>query len=158
MGLQGQFRDQDRATAQWHFIEYLPSGQRNRICRRGARRGIASQRKSNSKRSGSVKAITTNGSRAAGRPSFVISSIADGESQRPAGQYAVDQASGRGEREAALETVAQLPGSRPVTLGTDKAYDTAAFVRRPWSFPKITHPRAIKAEKLASTSDFSAPC
>jgi hypothetical protein len=85
-----ELRGQDRATAQWHFIEYLPSGQRNRICRRGARRGIASQRKSNSMRSGSVKPITTNGSRAAGRPSFVISSIADGESQRPAGQCAVD--------------------------------------------------------------------
>jgi hypothetical protein len=67
------------------------------------------------------------------------------------------QASGRAEREAALETVAQLPGWRPVTLGGDKAYNPAAFVRRPWSVPKITHPGAMKAEKFATTSDFSAP-
>ena len=39
------------------------------------------------------------------------------------------QATGRAEREAALAMVEKLPGWRPLTLGADKAYDTAAFVR-----------------------------
>jgi transposase len=39
------------------------------------------------------------------------------------------QASGHAERQSALAMVAKLPGWRPVTLGADKAYDTAAFVR-----------------------------
>jgi IS5 family transposase len=39
------------------------------------------------------------------------------------------QASGHAERESALAMVARLPGWRPVTLGADKAYDPAAFVR-----------------------------
>ena len=39
------------------------------------------------------------------------------------------QAAGYAERESALAMVAKLPGWRPVTLGADKAYDTAAFVR-----------------------------
>ena len=39
------------------------------------------------------------------------------------------QASGHAERESALAMVAKLPGWRPLTLGADKAYDTAALVR-----------------------------
>src|SRR5262249_7085244 len=39
------------------------------------------------------------------------------------------QASGQAERESALAMVAKLPGWRPLTLGADKAYDTAALVR-----------------------------
>ena len=37
-------------------------------------------------------------------------------------------ATGTAEREAALEMVAQRPGTRRITLGADKAYDVAAFV------------------------------
>jgi transposase len=40
----------------------------------------------------------------------------------------VRPATGTAEREAALEMVASLPGDQPVTVGTDKAYDTQEFV------------------------------
>lgn len=40
----------------------------------------------------------------------------------------VSLASGRGEREAALEMLGELGGRRRRTLATDKAYDTADFV------------------------------
>jgi transposase len=38
------------------------------------------------------------------------------------------RATGTAEREAALEMVADRPGNHRITLGTDKAYDVAAFV------------------------------
>ena len=41
---------------------------------------------------------------------------------------AVTQATGRAEREAALEMLDRLPGRRRATVGADKNYDTAAFV------------------------------
>src|SRR6202040_1758346 len=37
-------------------------------------------------------------------------------------------ATGPGEREAALEMVADPPGNQQITLGADKAYDVAEFV------------------------------
>lgn len=41
----------------------------------------------------------------------------------------VTQATGRAEREAALELLdEELPGSRPITLGADRGYDTRGFV------------------------------
>jgi transposase len=40
------------------------------------------------------------------------------------------QATSKSEREAALKMMAQLPGSRRLTLGADKAYDVRAFVGR----------------------------
>jgi len=40
----------------------------------------------------------------------------------------VTQATGRAEREAALEMVGGMPGSQPVTLGADRGYDVAEFV------------------------------
>jgi transposase len=40
----------------------------------------------------------------------------------------VTQATGRAEREAALEMMAEVPGTRRVTLGADKSYDTKDFV------------------------------
>ena len=42
----------------------------------------------------------------------------------------VTQATGTCEREAALEMIAQIPGSNPVTVGADKAYDTKDFVKK----------------------------
>jgi transposase len=38
------------------------------------------------------------------------------------------QATGTAEREAAVEMVAEIPGTHPVTVGSDKAYDTQDFV------------------------------
>ena len=38
------------------------------------------------------------------------------------------QATGRAEREAALDMVVDIPGSKHTTLGADKAYDVAEFV------------------------------
>ena len=38
------------------------------------------------------------------------------------------EASGRAERDAALRMLEQIPGSQPVTVGGDKAFDTAEFV------------------------------
>jgi len=40
----------------------------------------------------------------------------------------VTQATGRAEREAALEMVEDIPGDQPVTLGGDRGYDVAEFV------------------------------
>jgi transposase len=40
----------------------------------------------------------------------------------------VTQATGRAEREAALEMMEDIPGSQPVTLGGDRGYDVAGFV------------------------------
>jgi len=40
----------------------------------------------------------------------------------------VTQATGRAEREAALEMVEEIPGEQPVTLGGDRGYDVAEFV------------------------------
>ena len=51
------------------------------------------------------------------------------------------QASGTGEREAAIAMVEDLPGSQRVTLAADKAYDTADFVaemRRLGVTPHVT--------------------
>jgi transposase len=42
----------------------------------------------------------------------------------------VTQATGTAEREAALGILAQVPGARRITVGADKNYDTADFVRR----------------------------
>jgi hypothetical protein len=73
-----EFRDQDRATV-LGISSNMPSGEGIGSVAR-CPQGNASQQKSMSMRSGSVKAITRNGSRSAGRPSFVISSIAgDGD-------------------------------------------------------------------------------
>jgi transposase len=38
------------------------------------------------------------------------------------------QANGTAERDAALVMIEKIPGDQPVTIGTDKAYDTKAFV------------------------------
>ncbi len=43
---------------------------------------------------------------------------------------AVTQATGTAEREAALDLLERVPGSRRVTIGGDKNYDTADFVTR----------------------------
>ena len=43
---------------------------------------------------------------------------------------AVTQATGTAERDAALDLLGQVPGSRRVTIGGDKNYDTADFVTR----------------------------
>jgi transposase len=40
----------------------------------------------------------------------------------------VSHATGKAEREKAVEMVAKLPGSFPITVGADKAYDSRAFV------------------------------
>ena len=40
----------------------------------------------------------------------------------------VTQATGRAEREAALEMVEEIPGNHPATLGGDRGYDVAEFV------------------------------
>ena len=51
------------------------------------------------------------------------------------------QASGTGEREAAIAMVEDLPGSQRITLAADKAYDTADFVaemRRLGVTPHVT--------------------
>src|SRR5208282_5036597 len=37
-------------------------------------------------------------------------------------------ASGKAEREAALEMIDAIPGSKPITLGADKAYDTREMI------------------------------
>lgn len=42
---------------------------------------------------------------------------------------AMTQATGTAEREAALDMLAQVPGSRRITVGGDKNYDTKDFVR-----------------------------
>jgi IS5 family transposase len=51
------------------------------------------------------------------------------------------QATGTGEREAAIAMVEDLPGSQRITLAADKAYDTADFVtemRRLGVTPHVT--------------------
>jgi transposase len=42
----------------------------------------------------------------------------------------VTQATGRAEREAAVEMLRRKPASRPATLGADRGYDTAGFVQQ----------------------------
>ena len=51
----------------------------------------------------------------------------------------VTQATGRSEREAAIEMLTRIPGAR-LTLGADKAYDTKGFVadlRALWVIPHV---------------------
>ena len=42
----------------------------------------------------------------------------------------ITKATGTAEREAALDMLRDIPGTKRVTLGTDKAYDTRGFVER----------------------------
>jgi transposase len=42
----------------------------------------------------------------------------------------ITKATGTAEREAALNMLADVPGDKPVTVGTDKAYDTQDFVKQ----------------------------
>jgi len=42
----------------------------------------------------------------------------------------ITKATGTAEREAALEMLAEVPGDKRVTVGTDKAYDTQDFVKQ----------------------------
>ena len=52
----------------------------------------------------------------------------------------VFEANGTAERDAALLMLEQIPGTKPVTLGGDKGYDTADFVaecRHLWVTPHV---------------------
>ena len=67
--------------------------------------------------------------RGQGSEVVLLGQRADGEPQRSPDRVAVEPADGYAERESAramLETA--LPGSRRITLGADKGYDTAEFV------------------------------
>ena len=65
----------------------------------------------------------------AGRQAVPHGTCGDGEPQRPGGgATATTQATGTAEREAAVAMVEDLPGGKRITLGADKAYDTADFV------------------------------
>jgi hypothetical protein len=112
---------------QWHFIEYA-FRRRNRICGAvPAGECITAKIDEYAQRLGEGNYVQMGAARRGGQALLSRALLMENRNGLLVNKQ-LTQASGRAEREAALETMAQLPGRRPVTLGGDKAYDTAAVV------------------------------